>query len=98
MIFSKNKNKGMAYSKMAKWFNDVADSRFKSFDTISATFYSYYPEILIFFSIEARMLLLNGKALTEGNLFNVKLKAFRAILIGVVDIEFFFFRVAKIYA
>ncbi|MBT6006737.1 MAG: transposase, partial [Prolixibacteraceae bacterium] len=30
--------------------------------------------------------------------FNAKLKAFRAALRGVVDIEFFLFRVAKIYA
>ena len=30
--------------------------------------------------------------------FNAKLKAFRANLRGVADIEFFLFRVAKIYA
>jgi transposase len=41
MIFTNTKNKGMAYTKMAKWFNDVTDSGFKSFNTISATFYSH---------------------------------------------------------
>ena len=90
MIFSKNKDKGVAYSKMAKWFNDVTDSGFKSFNTISATFYSHYPEILNFFD--------NRSTNASAESFNAKLKAFRATLRGVVDIEFFLFRVAKIYA
>ena len=90
MIFSKNKDKGVAYTKMAKWFNDVTDSGFKSFNTISATFYSHYPEILNFFD--------NRSTNASAESFNAKLKAFRAALRGVVDIEFFLFRVAKIYA
>jgi transposase len=79
MIFSKNTNKGVAYTKMAKWFN-----------TISATFYSHYPEILNFFDNR------NTNASTES--FNAKLKAFRASLRCVAEIEFFLYRVAKIYA
>jgi transposase len=90
MIFSKNTDKGVAYSKMAKWFNDVTDSGFKSFNTISATFYSHYPEILNFFD--------NRSTNASAESFNAKLKAFRATLRGVVDIKFFMFRVAKIYA
>jgi transposase len=90
MIFSKNKDKGVAYTKMAKWFNDVTDSGFKSFNTISATFYSHYPEILNFFD--------NRSTNASAESFNAKLKAFRATQRGVVDIEFFLFRVAKIYA
>jgi transposase len=91
MIFSKNKDKGVAYTKMAKWFNDVTESGFKSFNTISATFYSHYPEILNFFDNRS-----TNNASAES--FNAKLKAFRATQRGVVDIEFFLFRVAKIYA
>ncbi len=90
MIFSKNKNKGVAYTKMAKWFNDVTESGFKSFNTISATFYSHYPEILNFFD--------NRSTNASAESFNAKLKTFRATQRGVVDIEFFLFRVAKIYA
>ncbi|MCD6354720.1 MAG: transposase [Prolixibacteraceae bacterium] len=90
MIFSKNKDKGVAYTKMAKWFNDVTESGFKSFNTISATFYSHYPEILNFFD--------NRSTNASAESFNAKLKAFRATQRGVVDIEFFLFRVAKIYA
>jgi transposase len=90
MIFSKNTDKGVAYTKMARWFNDVTQSGFKSFNTISATFYSHYPEILNFFD--------NRSTNASAESFNAKLKAFRAALRGVVDIEFFLFRVAKIYA
>ena len=90
MIFSKNTNKGLAYTKLAKWFNDVTESGFKSFNTISATFYSHYPEILNFFD--------NRSTNASAESFNAKLKAFRATQRGVVDIEFFLFRVAKIYA
>lgn len=90
MIFSKNTDKGVAYTKMAKWFNDVTDSGFKSFNTISATFYSHYPEILNFFD--------NRSTNASAESFNAKLKAFRASLRGVAEIEFFLYRVAKIYA
>ena len=90
MIFSKNTDKKVAYTKMAKWFNDVTESGFKSFNTISATFYAHYPEILNFFD--------NRSTNASAESFNAKLKAFRATQRGVVDIEFFLFRVAKIYA
>lgn len=90
MIFTKNTDKGVAYTKMGKWFNDVTESGFKSFNTISATFYSHYPEILNFFD--------NRSTNASAESFNAKLKAFRATQRGVVDIEFFLFRVAKIYA
>jgi transposase len=49
MIFSKNKVKGIAYTKLAKWFNEVTDSGFKAFNTISATIYTHYQNILNFF-------------------------------------------------
>jgi len=49
LIFSKTKVKGVAYTKLAKWFNDVTDSGFKSFNTISATIYVHYRNILNFF-------------------------------------------------
>lgn len=90
MIFSNTKVKGIAYTKLAKWFNDVTDSGFKSFNTISATIYSHYPEILNFFD--------NRSTNASAESFNAKIKAFRAILRGVTDMEFFMFRLAKIYA
>ena len=90
MIFSKTNVKGVAYTKLAKWFNDVSESGFKSFNTISATVYSHYPEILNFFDSRST----NASAES----FNAKIKAFRAVQRGVNDTAFFMFRLAKIYA
>jgi transposase len=90
MIFSHTKDKGVAYTKLARWFNDVTESEFKSFNTISATVYSHYPNILNFFD--------NRSTNASAESFNAKIKAFRATQRGVVDIPFFLFRLAKIYA
>lgn len=90
MIFTHTQDKGVAYTKMAKWFNEVTDSDFKSFNTISATFYSHYPEILNYFD--------NRSTNASAESFNAKIKAFRTTQRGVRDIPFFLFRLAKIYA
>ncbi len=90
MIFTHNAEKGVALAKMAKWFNDVTDSGFKSFNTISATFYSHYTEILNYFD--------NRSTNASAESFNAKIKAFRNQFRGVRDIPFFLFRLAKIYA
>ena len=90
MIFSHTKEKGVAYTKLARWFNDITESGFKSFNTISATIYSHYPEILNFFN--------NRSTNASAESFNAKIKAFRATQRGVTDISFFLFRIAKIYA
>jgi len=90
LTFSKTKEKGIAYTKLAKWFNDVTEAGFKSFNTISATVYSHYPEILNFLD--------NRSTNASAESFNAKIKAFRATQRGVVDIPFFLFRIAKIYA
>lgn len=90
MIFSHTKEKGVAYTKLARWFNEITESGFKSFNTISATIYSHYPEILNFFD--------NRSTNASAESFNAKIKAFRATQRGVTDISFFLFRLAKIYA
>lgn len=90
MIFSKNTIKDAARLSLAKWYNQVADSEFKSFNTIAATIYEHYDEILNFF--------INRSTNASAESFNAKIKAFRASLRGVVDTKFFLFRLAKIYA
>lgn len=90
MIFSHTTVKGVAYTKLAKWFNDVTDSEFKSFNTISATIYVHYANILNFFD--------NRSTNASAESFNAKIKAFRATQRGVTDIPFFLFRLSKIYA
>jgi transposase len=90
LIFSKTKDKGVAFTKLAKWYNDVTDSGFKSFNTITATIYTHYREILNFFDQRST----NASAES----FNAKIKAFRSGLRGVRDVNFFLYRLAKIYA
>jgi transposase len=90
MIFSTNKVKAVAYTKLARWYDKVDKSRFKSFNTIAATIYTHYPEILNYFD--------NRSTNASAESFNAKLKGFRAALRGVSDNTFFLFRLAKIYA
>jgi len=90
MIFSHTETKGVAYTKLARWFNDVTKSEFKSFNTISATVYAHYPNILNFFD--------NRSTNASAESFNAKIKAFRATQRGVTDLPFFLFRLSKIYA
>ena len=90
MIFNKNTIKGVARLSLARWYNQVAESEFKSFNTIAATVYEHYDEILNFF--------INRSTNASAESFNAKIKAFRASLRGVTDSNFFFFRLAKIYA
>ncbi|MFV0366030.1 MAG: transposase [Mangrovibacterium sp.] len=86
----KDKDKGVAYTRLARWYNEVTDSGFHSFNTISATIHTNYADILIFFD--------NRNTNASAEAFNAKLKAFRASLRGVAHIKFFLYRVTKIYA
>lgn len=90
MIFSHTESKGVAYTKLARWYNDVTESDFKSFNTISATIYAHYPNILNYFD--------NRSTNASAESFNAKIKAFRATQRGVTDIPFFMFRLSNIYA
>ncbi|MFV0441669.1 MAG: transposase [Lachnospirales bacterium] len=90
LIFCQCKNKGVALTRLAHWYDEVEKSGFSSFNTITATIYTHYNDILNFFE--------NRSTNASAESFNAKLKAFRATMRGVTDIEFFLFRVAKIYA
>lgn len=90
MIYNKNSIKPGARLSLAKWYNKVVESEFKSFNTIAATVYEHHDEILNFF--------VNRSTNASAESFNAKIKAFRASLRGVVDIKFFLFRLTNIYA
>ena len=90
MIFSKNTVKDAARLSLARWYNKVEDSGFKSFNVIAATLYEHYEEVLNFF--------INRSTNAFAESFNAKLKAFRTALRGVSDIKFFLFRLCKLYA
>lgn len=90
MIFTHTREKSVAYTKLAQWYNKVDESGFKSFRSIINTIYDHYEDILNYFD--------NRSTNASAESFNAKIKAFRATLRGVNDIPFFLFRVAKIYA
>jgi transposase len=90
MIFNKNTIKDAARLSLARWYNQVSESDFKSFNTIAATVHEHYDEILNFF--------INRATNASAESFNAKIKSFRASLRGVVDMKFFLFRLMKIYA
>ena len=89
-IFNKRSAKDSARLNLARWYNRVADSGFKSFNTIAATFYEHSDEILNFFD--------NRSTNASAESINSKIKAFRAKLHGVNDTKFFIFRLCNIYA
>ncbi|MBQ7998927.1 MAG: transposase [Bacteroidales bacterium] len=90
VIYNSTKEKGVAYTKLAHWFNEVTDFKKFEFDTVTGTLYSHYPEVLNFFD--------NRSTNASAESFNAKIKAFRAQLRGVADVKFFLYRLSKIYA
>ena len=90
-IFSNRKSTAdTARLNLARWYNRVADSGFKSFNTIAATFYEHSDEIINFFD--------NRSTNASAESINSKIKAFRAKLHGVNDTKFFIFRLCNLYA
>lgn len=89
-IYSSSKEKGVAYTKLARWFNHVEDAGYDSFRIVRDTVYENYRDILNFFDHRST----NASAES----FNSKIKNFRAQLRGVSDVRYFLFRLQKIYA
>ena len=89
-IFNKNSIKDAARLSLARWYDKVEKTGFKSFKVIGNTLYENSEQVLNFFINRAT------NAFAES--FNAKIKAFRASLRGVIDIKFFLFRLTKLYA
>ena len=89
MIFSKNTIKDAARLSMAKWYNQVEEAGFHSFNVIASTFYENYDDILNFYN--------NRSSNAAAESFNSKIKGFRALLRGITDEKFFLYRLATIY-
>lgn len=89
-IFEKTKQKIYAYTRLARWHEEVAQSGFKSFNTISRTIMLHYKTILNYFD--------NRSTNAAAESFNAKIKAFRAQFRGVRNVDFFLFRLTQIYA
>lgn len=89
-IYHGVKDKGVAYTQLARWYDKVEKAGFKSFNTVSRSIQNHYQTILNYF--ERR----STNAAAES--FNAKIKAFRSQFRGVRSISFFIYRLAKIYA
>ncbi|MDN3672770.1 transposase [Flavobacterium branchiarum] len=89
-IYENNTNKNTARLKLAQWYNTVEDSGFRSFNTIAKSIQIHYESILNYFN--------NRSTNASAESFNAKIKEFRAQFRGVRDIEFFLFRLTKLYA
>lgn len=89
-IYHTTKDKGVAFTRLAKWYDKVEKVGFKSFNTIAKSIQEHYLTILNFFD--------NRSTNAAAESFNAKIKAFRASFRGVRNISFFLFRLANIYA
>ena len=90
-IFSNKKSMAdNARLNLARWYNRVAESGFKSFNTIAATFYEHSDEIINYFD--------NRSPNASAESINSKIKVFRAKFHGVNDTKFFIFRLCNLYA
>lgn len=90
-IFSNKKSMAdNARLNLARWYNRVAESGFKSFNTIAATFYEHSDEIINYFD--------NRSTNASAESINSKIKVFRTKFHGVNDTKFFIFRLCNLYA
>ena len=87
-IYNTNKDKGVALTKLALWYNSVEKLECKFFNSVIQTMQNNYGTILNYFDRKST------NAAAES--FNAKVKAFRAQFRGVRDIPFFIFRLNKI--
>ncbi|MEX6689429.1 transposase [Danxiaibacter flavus] len=89
-IFKNCTSKEQAFKKLALWYNDIEDCGIDSFKTVARSIQAHYTYILNFFN--------NRSTNASAESFNAKIKAFRASSRGVRDIQFFLYRLSKIYA
>ena len=89
-LFNSKKAKEVILTKLAVWYDKVEKAGFNSFQSVLKTMQAHYANILNFFD--------NRSTNAAAESFNAKLKSFRSAVRGVRDLNFFLFRVAKIYA
>lgn len=84
------KDKGVAFTKLAAWYDRVEKSGFESFNVVAKSIQAHYLNILNYFD--------NRSTNASAESFNAKIKAFRASFRGVRSVKFFLFRLSNIYA
>jgi transposase len=89
-IYEGVKDKRVALTKLAQWYNKVEHSGFKTFNTVRNSLQHHYQSILNYFE--------NRSTNASAEAFNAKIKTFRSQFRGVRNIPFFLFRLSNIYA
>lgn len=89
-IYHTTKDKKVALTRLAKWYNAIEESGFEHFGTVMRSVQAHYKTILNFFDRRST----NASAES----FNAKIKAFRSVLRGVNHIPYFLFRLKNIFA
>lgn len=89
-IFNHSRCKEEAFKKLALWYNEIEEAGIESFKTVFRSIETHYESILNYFN--------NRSTNASAEAFNAKIKSFRASARGVRDINFFLFRLQKIYA
>lgn len=89
-IYQTTKDKRVAFTRLAQWYDKVEKAGFKSFSTVRRSIEAHYPGILNFFD--------NRSTNASAESFNAKIKAFRSSFRGVRNVTFFLYRLANIYA
>lgn len=89
-IFNSTTDKIYGFTRLARWADKVGKAGFKSFNTVSRTINIHHKKILNYFD--------NRSTNASAESFNAKIKAFRSQFRGVGDINFFLFRLTKLFA
>ena len=89
-VYENTDNKTYALTRLAKWHEQVRQANFKTFNTISKTIELNYRDILNYFN--------NRSTNASAESFNAKIKGFRTQLRGVRNVDFFMFRLQKLFA
>ena len=90
MFEAVDKVRGVAMSKLARWYNEVEGLNCRYFGSVIQTMQNNYDTIANYF--------INRSTNASAESFNAKVKAFRAQFRGVRDIPFFIFRLSKLFA
>ncbi|WLD25135.1 transposase [Flavobacterium dauae] len=89
-IYNSKNDKNSAMLKLAHWYRKVEEAGFKNFNIVLNTIKGNYQSILNYFD--------NRSTNASAEAFNAKIKAFRSQFRGVRKIDFFLFRLSKLFA
>lgn len=89
-IFERKDTRLYGFTRLARWYEKVRQSGFKAFNTVARSLENHSTTIANYFLSRAT----NASAES----FNAKIKAFRSQFRGVKSVEFFLFRLTKLYA